>query len=59
MEGTWQTRVPSMLTIIQAKSTYLEDEQGLPCHCNEIESLFGSDNRLLEGLDNVDNPIIE
>jgi len=59
VEGTWQTRVPSMLTIIQAKSTYLEDEQGLPCHCNEIESLFGSDNRLLEGLDNVDNPIIE
>ena len=31
VEGTWQTRVPSTLTIIQAKSTYFEDEKGLPC----------------------------
>jgi hypothetical protein len=58
VEGTWQTRVPSMLTIIQAKSTYLEDEQGLPC-CEEEDETFGSDDRLLEGLDNIDNPIIE
>ncbi|MBW7867562.1 MAG: hypothetical protein H3C31_04460 [Brumimicrobium sp.] len=58
VEGTWQTRVPSMLTIIQAKSTYLEDEQGLPC-CEEEDETFGSDDRLLEGLDNIDDPIIE
>jgi hypothetical protein len=57
VEGTWQTRVPSMLTIIQAKSTYLEDEQGLPC-CEDDSETFGSDDRLLEGLDNVDDPII-
>lgn len=31
VEGTWQTRVPSTLTIIQANSTYFEDEKGLPC----------------------------
>ncbi|MCO5268828.1 MAG: hypothetical protein M9897_08035 [Brumimicrobium sp.] len=58
VEGTWQIRVPSMLTIIQAKSTYLEDEQGLPC-CEEEDETFGSDDRLLEGLDNIDDPIIE
>ncbi len=56
VEGTWKTRIPSSLTIIQAKSTYLEDEQGLPC-CDEDENipvedrLFGSDDRLLENLD--------
>jgi hypothetical protein len=32
VEGKWQTRVPSTLTLIQAKSTYLEDENGLPCY---------------------------
>ncbi|MBW8362131.1 MAG: hypothetical protein K0M56_08105 [Kaistella sp.] len=36
VEGTWQTRVPSTLTIIQAKSTYFEDEKGLPC-CDKQE----------------------
>lgn len=58
VEGTWKTRVPSTLTIIQAKSTYLEDEQGLPC-CDDEPQNFGSDDRVLEGLDNIDNPIIE
>lgn len=58
VEGTWKTRVPSMLTIIQAKSTYLEDEKGLPC-CDDETETFGSDDRLLEGLDNNYNPIIE
>ena len=58
VEGTWKSRVPSMLTIIQAKSTYLEDEQGLPC-CDADSETFGSDDRLLEGLDNIENPIIE
>lgn len=58
VEGTWKTRLPSMLTIIQAKSTYLEDEQGLPC-CDTDSASFGSDDRLLEGLDNIENPIIE
>jgi hypothetical protein len=31
IEGKWQTRVPSTLSLIQAKTTYLEDENGLPC----------------------------
>ncbi|MBR4647267.1 MAG: hypothetical protein IKO75_09170 [Bacteroidales bacterium] len=54
VEDTWETRVPSTLTIIQAKSTYLEDETGLPCSCALGESPFGSDNRVLEGLDNAE-----
>ncbi len=49
VEGTWKTRIPSTLTIIQAKSTYLEDEDGLPC-CDDESKLFGSDDRLLENL---------
>ena len=49
VEGTWKTRVPSTLTIIQAKSTYLEDEKGLPC-CDSEEKAFGSDDRLLKSL---------
>jgi hypothetical protein len=36
----------------------LEDEQGLPC-CDDESLTFGSDDRLLEGLDNIENPIIE
>jgi len=49
VEGVWKTRVPSTLTIIQSKSTYLEDEDGLPC-CENEEKIFGSDDRLLESL---------
>ncbi len=49
VEGTWKTRVPSSLTIIQAESTYLKDEKGLPCCESEVKS-FGSDGRLLERL---------
>ena len=49
VEGIWKTRIPSTLTIIQAKSTYLEDENGLPC-CEDEEKIFGSDDRLLESL---------
>lgn len=33
VEGTWETRVPTSLTIIQAKSAAL-DEGGLPCNCD-------------------------
>lgn len=50
VEGKWKTRVPSALTIIQAKSTYLEDAKGLPC-CDDESETFGSDDRLLEGAD--------
>lgn len=46
VEGKWKTRIPSTLTIIQAKSTYLEDAQGLPC-CEDEDAIFGSDGRLL------------
>jgi len=50
VEGTWKTRVPSSLTIIQAKSSYLEDEDGLPC-CDEDGSVFGSKDWTLESTD--------
>lgn len=50
VEGTWKTRVPSTLTIIQAESTYLKDEKGLPC-CEDEEQSFDSDpNIFLERL---------
>lgn len=49
VEGTWKTRIPSTLTIIQAQSTYFEDQKGLPC-CDGNTS-FGSDDRVLEGKD--------
>ena len=49
VEGSWETRVPSTLTIIQAKSTYFEDEQGLPC-CKDGDELFIGNDDVLQGL---------
>lgn len=37
VDETWQSRVPSTLTIIQAKSIALEAE-GLPCYCDSPEA---------------------
>lgn len=54
VDGTWETRVPSTLTIIQAHSTYLEDETGLPRFCDTEENPFGSDDQMLEGLNNTE-----
>lgn len=34
IDETWETRVPSTLTVIQAKSIAL-DAEGLPCYCDE------------------------
>ena len=49
VEGSWETRVPSTLTIIQAKSTYFEDEKGLPC-CKDEDELFIGNDDVLQGL---------
>ena len=49
VEGKWQTRVPSTLTIIQSNSTYLEDEKGLPC-CEEDIKIFGSNSNTLQNI---------
>lgn len=49
VEGGWKTRVPSALTIIQGKSTYFEDEKGLPC-CDDESEIFGSNDQVLNGL---------
>jgi hypothetical protein len=45
----WETKVPTSLTIVQAKSAYL-DEGGLPCHtdCNET-SQFGETTLVISG----------
>jgi hypothetical protein len=45
VDHSWQTRVPTTLTIVQGNSVYLDDE-GLPC-CNKLEHA-GVDN-LLKG----------
>ncbi|MES2556809.1 MAG: hypothetical protein V4604_11705 [Bacteroidota bacterium] len=37
IDETWETRVPSTLTVIQAKTIALEAE-GLPCYCDEEEA---------------------
>ena len=55
VEGTWKTRIPSTLTIIQAKSTYFEDQKGLPC-CDDEKSSFDSDDRVLEEKDDKPKP---
>jgi hypothetical protein len=61
VEETWQTRVPSSLTLIQEKSTYLIDEDGLPCCDNdnpdaEPVKLIGSEDILLERLNTSASP---
>lgn len=46
VEGTWQTRIPSTLTIIQGQTTYYNDLKGLPCDCKDT-SPFGLDDRTM------------
>lgn len=48
VEGTWKTRVPSTLTIIQGDTTYLAGE-GLPC-CDKETKVFTKKETLLQGL---------
>lgn len=51
VEDEWTTQIPSTLTIIQAHSSYLEDEDGLPCDCVDFH-FTTSDKHMLQGLDN-------
>ena len=51
VEDTWLTQIPSTLTIIQARSAYLEDEDGLPCDCWDLH-FTSHDDHMLQGLDN-------
>ncbi|WP_099098823.1 hypothetical protein [Tenacibaculum agarivorans] len=49
VEGTWETRVPTALTILQADSVVL-DEGGLPCNLNcDDTSEFGTSKNTLGG----------
>ena len=56
VEDSWMTRVPSTLTIIQANSAYLANEQGLPCNhlcnweCAQCNPPFEIANYKLTGL---------
>lgn len=56
VEGVWETRVPSTLTIIQTKSAYLDNVEAFPCHFEYEDSPFVSGDHVLLGLDNPDNP---
>lgn len=53
LEETWETRVPSSLTLIQAKTIALNAE-GLPCYCDEDnapeETIEQPENNPLENL---------
>lgn len=54
VEGTWETKLPTSLTVLQAGTIGL-DLQGLPCdtECDDW-ALFDSDNNVI--LDEVGNP---
>lgn len=47
VEESWETIVPTTLTIIQGKSAYLEDE-GLPCCEDEADKPFVASDNILE-----------
>lgn len=49
VEETWKTRIPSTLTIIQSKSSYLEEEKGFPC-CDDENTDFGSNDNTLQNI---------
>lgn len=51
VEDTWETRVPTTLTIIQGKSAYLKEE-GLPCCNSEENNIISSENLLGNLIDN-------
>lgn len=50
VESTWETRVPTSLTIVQAKSAFL-DEEGLPCFDpkGELENTILSSTETMKG----------
>ncbi|MCH2197038.1 hypothetical protein [Kordia sp.] len=50
VEGTWETRIPTSLTIVQAESAALK-EGGLPCYCKEhtTDNTVHTSTAILEG----------
>ena len=63
VEETWETRVPTSLTIIQAGSVGLQVESGLPCDedCKDYK-LFDSDGNLVvdsDGNPKSNNPFVK
>jgi 2-polyprenyl-6-methoxyphenol hydroxylase-like FAD-dependent oxidoreductase len=48
VEDTWETRLPTSLTIIQAQSAAL-DEGGLPCFCPDENTNIKPDEATLSG----------
>lgn len=53
VEGTWETRLPTSLTIVQAESATLK-EGGLPCFCKEhaTDSTLQPSTSIMEGNQN-------
>lgn len=50
VEGTWETKIPTSLTILQ-KDAALLDESGLPCYCpeNQTGNTIGTSTDLIGG----------
>jgi hypothetical protein len=55
IDETWETRVPTTLTIIQAGNIGLTDTK-LPCDCNSLNGIEQNDNKLGNQLENMVNP---
>ncbi len=53
IEETWETRLPSTLTVIQAKTIGL-DAEGLPCYCEEEEPLENLETPVVNPLTDLD-----
>ncbi|TDQ28613.1 hypothetical protein [Tenacibaculum caenipelagi] len=59
VEGTWETRVPTTLTVLQADSVVLK-EGGLPCNtdCGDHTLFESSTDKIGDALDGVDYDIV-
>jgi hypothetical protein len=56
IDETWETRVPTTLTVLQAGSIGLAVEDGLPCDCGNDTGIEHNDNKLGNQLENMVNP---
>jgi hypothetical protein len=55
IDETWETRVPTTLTVIQAGNIGLTDTK-LPCDCNSTNGIEQNDNKLGNQLEHMVNP---
>jgi hypothetical protein len=55
IDETWETRVPTTLTVLQAGSIGLVVEDGLPCECDTNNGIEKNDNKLGNQLRSLTN----